>query len=96
MRGKGEDAPPLALQFYDDPELETIEWEEFFDSFETSGLAFRYDENAERGSEDFSYSFVAREPVGPSLSGAEMEDSSVVRENLFPSAPSDKGGPDKP
>ena len=50
VKGTGgkEDAGLLRLDFGEPEEnLETIEWEEFFDTFEESGLAFVYDDGPE-------------------------------------------------
>lgn len=84
-------ADVLSIRFGDDPELEQIGWEEFFDVFDTSNLSFRYTD----GKDDHdprSYNFVSRD-LTPQLNDGEFpfpEDNDMVRENTFPSMRADE------
>lgn len=56
-----EDAGVLRISFRDDPSLEIIGWEDFFDKFEEAGLAFLYQERAKDGKTSRFFKLVERE-----------------------------------
>ena len=60
----GEDAGLLRIDFPDadpDPELKQISWEDFFDKFEESQLAFLYQDKTDDGSLSRFCKLVSRE-----------------------------------
>ena len=57
----GEEAGVLRISFRDDPSLEIISWEDFFDKFEEAGLAFLYQERAKDGKTSRFFKLVERE-----------------------------------
>ncbi|HEX7369401.1 MAG TPA: hypothetical protein VF284_03865 [Rhodanobacteraceae bacterium] len=57
---KGE-AGVLRIAFTDDGDLEPIEWDEFFDKFESENLAFLYQEKTAEGQTSRFFKFVERE-----------------------------------
>ena len=60
----GEDVGILRIDFPDatpDPQLKKIGWEEFFDKFEESELAFLYQEKTDDGSLSRFCKFVSRD-----------------------------------
>jgi hypothetical protein len=61
--GGGDDAGLLRIKFSDDEDLEEIPWDEFFEEFEKSNLAFLYqDVTAEGGTSRF-FKFIDRSRV---------------------------------
>ncbi len=60
---RGEDAGILRIDFPPSPnnDLEAITWEEFFEKFDESNLAFLYQEHTADGSESRFCKFVSRE-----------------------------------
>jgi hypothetical protein len=81
----------LAIKFKDnDPTLEPLSWQEFFDTFETSRLAFRYN-SQEKNPDIFSYNFIRRDKnmaeTENDEDNNELPEDSVPIENLYPSAP---------
>ena len=48
----------LRIAFDDDDDLETIEWQEFFDKFDEEGLVFLYQERTKDGEESRFFKFV--------------------------------------
>lgn len=55
------DADVLRIAFREDPALEPIGWEEFFEMFEGAGLAFLYQEHARDGKISRFFKLVERE-----------------------------------
>lgn len=65
VEGTGEGGEPglLRIDFpdaTDDPELKKISWEDFFEKFEESKLAFLYQEKTDDGSQSRFNKFVSR------------------------------------
>jgi len=63
VKGTGDKTDPgiLRLDFGDpDPSLEEIDWDEFFEKFEESNLAFLYQEETASGDESRFSKFVQR------------------------------------
>jgi len=59
--GNGDDAGILRIDFGDQDEgLEEISWEEFFQTFDESDLAFLYQDETAEGSESRFNKFVSR------------------------------------
>ncbi|RJR34334.1 MAG: hypothetical protein C4576_26485 [Desulfobacteraceae bacterium] len=62
---KGEEAGILRIKFAEgngnEESLEEIPWEEFFDKFEESDLAFLYQDSTKDGKESRFFKFVRRE-----------------------------------
>ena len=56
-----EDAGILRIAFTDDENLETIEWDEFFDKFEEEHLAFLYQDKTADGGESRFFKLVERD-----------------------------------
>lgn len=56
-----EDAGILRIAFSDDENLETIEWEEFFDKFDEEHLAFLYQDQTAEGGESRFFKLVERD-----------------------------------
>lgn len=56
-----DDAGVLRIAFRDDPSLQTIDWEEFFEKFEDEGLAFLYQEQTKDGKISRFFKLVERE-----------------------------------
>ena len=66
------DAGVLRLDFEErepDDRLEAISWEEFFDKFEESGLAFLYQDTLKSGQQSRFFKFVQREGIGSADEG---------------------------
>lgn len=59
--GEDEHAGVLRIAFRDDPSLETLDWDEFFDKFEEEDLAFLYQERTRDGSISRFFKLVQRE-----------------------------------
>lgn len=59
--GDGDDAGVLRIAFRDDPALEEITWDEFFDKFEEEDLAFLYQEKTADGKPSRFFKLVNRE-----------------------------------
>lgn len=47
-----------------EPSLEEIEWDEFFDTFDSQGLAFLYQDKTADGGTSRFHKFVSRDSVG--------------------------------
>jgi hypothetical protein len=61
--GKGEEAGILRIHFpeySEEKSLEEISWDEFFDKFEESDLAFLYQEELKEGGQSRFFKFVRR------------------------------------
>ena len=56
----GEEAGVLRIAFSDDEDLETIEWDEFFDKFEEEHLAFLYQDRTAEGGESRFFKLIER------------------------------------
>ena len=56
----GEEAGVLRIAFTDDDDLETIEWDEFFDKFEEEHLAFLYQDRTAEGGESRFFKLIER------------------------------------
>lgn len=54
----GEKAGLLRIAFDDDGDLQTIEWQEFFDKFDEENLVFLYQEETKDGEESRFFKFV--------------------------------------
>jgi hypothetical protein len=95
IRGSVDTLSGLSIVFGNDnalrQEMEEISWDEFFDTFESAHLSFRYSDGIfASGDEDLSYNFIDRESI-PALDNNEFilpEENEVARENMFGSAPS--------
>ena len=63
VRGTGEEgeAGVLRIAFTDSENLESIDWDEFFDKFEAENLAFLYQEKTAEGQPSRFFKFVERE-----------------------------------
>ncbi len=63
---RGEDVGILRIDFPPSPnnDLDAITWEEFFEKFEESELAFLYQEHTADGSDSRFCKFVSRETAG--------------------------------
>lgn len=59
--GDEDDAGVLRIAFREDPSLQTIDWEEFFEKFEDEGLAFLYQEKTKDGKISRFFKLVERE-----------------------------------
>jgi hypothetical protein len=88
----------LAIRFGDiTPPYERISWEEFFDRFESSNIAFRYEVDGEEVG-DFAYSFIPcdEREGGPTSeeddNGVSMLEDDIPEENVNPSAGLDNEG----
>ena len=57
----GEEAGVLRIAFTDDEDLETIEWDEFFDKFDEEHLAFLYQDRTADGGESRFFKLVERD-----------------------------------
>lgn len=80
----------LAIKFGDDPTMEEVSWQEFFDRFESSSLALRYDGEVER-SGIFAYSFLHRDEANAEIESSgsdsnDMPEDDIPLENLYSSA----------
>ena len=51
----------LRIAFTNDPALETIEWDEFFEKFDDEGLAFLYQDQTKDGKPSRFFKLVERE-----------------------------------
>jgi len=71
----------------DNPELERVSWEEFFDWFEEEHLALRY-ETKEEGQPEFEFvdRDIARAELAPETESMDSGDADEQRENLIPDA----------
>jgi len=58
---RGDDAGVLRIAFSDDEDLETIEWNEFFDKFDQEGLAFLYQDETKDGGRSRFFKLVERD-----------------------------------
>jgi hypothetical protein len=54
----------LRIAFSDDPALEVIDWEEFFDKFDAEELAFLYQEQTKDGNQSRFFKFIERDAGG--------------------------------
>lgn len=93
IRGSEETLTSLSIKFGDNPELEDISWDEFFDAFETGGLSFRYSDKVAKGNEDLGFNFLARDAANrqDNASSIMPEDNEMFEDNMFPSAANDHG-----
>jgi hypothetical protein len=86
---RGADGIVIDIAFGDTKdEYEPIGWDEFFDTFDSFGMEFRY-EVGEQDGKDFSYSLVdQQEAVDDVPNSNEMPEDDIPIENVIPSAPS--------
>ena len=68
----------------DDPDLESISWDAFFEKFEDADFAFRYQDQKHNGEQSYYHRFVHREETG--VADAVDEDVSVVAVGTEPVA----------
>ena len=57
---RGEDAGVLRIAFRDDPDLQDIGWDEFFEKFDQEDLAFLYQDRTEDGGQSRFFKLVSR------------------------------------
>lgn len=57
----GEPAGLLRIAFHNDPSLETIDWDDFFDKFDDENLAFLYQEKTRDGKPSRFFKLVSRD-----------------------------------
>lgn len=92
IAGSGDDEADaeLTLSFTDpDKNAVHITWDEFFGTFETQHLRFRYSDPEDHGEgPDWAYSFESREVTIDKEDETQLpEDIEDIAENMFPSAP---------
>ena len=58
---EGESAGLLRIAFTNDPSLEVVEWEDFFEKFDDENLAFLYQEKTRDGKPSRFFKLVERE-----------------------------------
>lgn len=77
----------LRIKFGDQSMYKEISFAEFFDRFESEGLAFRYIDHVIKGNEELSFTFLNRKVVEDQKDDmTELpEDNKMAKENLFPS-----------
>jgi hypothetical protein len=58
--GGGDDAGVLRIKFTDDPDLEEISWDEFFEEFDNNDLAFLHQDETADGQPSRFFKFIDR------------------------------------